>query len=264
MRILNAGEYTGDISNRITIDGSIITNTLYSNKKSYPDWHYHDNLHICFVFQNGKAETRNNSLYTQKGGSIFFYHAEEKHRWISSGPISKSANIEIGRAFLKKYELSEFDIKTAIQNNIDAKALILKIQKEMSFNNDRNDSTILSLLLELVSYSKASYNGTLPNWVTTLNELLHDNWNEQLSLAEMAQIAGVHPVTISKFFKKYFSCTLSEYQRKLKVNKSIQLIKNTEIPLSQIAFHCGFADQSHFIRNFKEMTGFLPKHFRAF
>ena len=264
MFILNKGEYTGEIISCINIDGSIVTNTHYSTKKNNSDWHYHENLHICFVFQGGKSETRHNSLYTKKDGSIFFYHSEEKHRWISPKLISKSANIEIGSDFLKKYNISEFDIKESIQENVDAKTLILKMQREM-LNSDESDcTTILMLLLELVSYSKNSQTKNIPKWVTILTNLLHDNWNEQMTLTEMATIIGVHPVTISKYFRNYFSCTLGEYQRKLKIDKSIQLIKNSKMSLSEIAFYCGFADQSHFIRNFKLKTGFLPKHFQQF
>ncbi len=264
MFVLNKGEYTGEIISRINIDGSIITNTHYSTKKNNSDWHYHKNLHICFVFQGGKAETRNNTLYTKKDGSVFFYHSEEKHRWISPQLISKSANIEIGSNFLKKYGLSELDIKKAIQENIDAKTLILKMQQEMLINDESCHATIQTLLLELVSYSKNSQPKNTPKWVTILTNLLYDNWNEQMTLTEMATIVGVHPVTISKYFRKYFSCTLGEYQRKLKIDKSIQLIKDSKMSLSEIAFYCGFADQSHFIRNFKKKTGFLPKTFQQF
>lgn len=97
-----------------------------------------------------------------------------------------------------------------------------------------------------------------------LKQLLHDKWNEVLSLQEIAGLVGAHPVTISKNFRKYFHCTLGTYQRRLKIEKSIDLIKNSTLSLSEIAFYCGFTDQSHFIRNFKELTGFLPKDYRKF
>ena len=264
MKQLTKGKYTGDVISKMAIDDSIITTTHYSSKKNNPNWHYHENLHICFVFQGGKAETKKETSYTQKGGSIFFYHAEETHRWISPNPISKSANIEIGQAFLNKYSLKESDIKKAIYSNVSAKTLMLKMQQEMVMKEVNSKTAIESLLLELVSFSKSSPSKKAPPWVIHLNELLHDQWNEPMSLPEIAFIVGVHPITISKFFRKYFSCTLGEYQRKLKIEKSIQLIKESQLSLTEIAFLCGFTDQSHFTRNFKKMTGFLPKDFQKF
>jgi len=134
----------------------------------------------------------------------------------------------------------------------------------MLAQNATNSTVIHSLLLELISGTKGLQGKGIPSWIMRLKELLHEHWNEQMTLQEMSVIVGVHPITISKFFRKFFACTLGEYQRKLKIEKSIQLIKNSDMTLSEIAFYCGFADQSHFIRNFKKMTGFLPKHFQNF
>ncbi|GAA3656436.1 helix-turn-helix domain-containing protein [Flavivirga jejuensis] len=83
-----------------------------------------------------------------------------------------------------------------------------------------------------------------------------------MSLNKRSKVVGLHTVTISKFFRKYFSCTLGEYQRKLKIDYSLELIKNSKMSLTEIPHYCGFTDQSHFTRIFNEMTGFLPKHFR--
>ena len=154
MKQLTKGKYTGDIVSKMTVEDSIITTTHYSSKKNNPNWHYHENLHICFVFQGGKAETKKETSYTQKGGSIFFYHAEETHRWISPNPVSKSANIEIGQVFLGKYSLKESDIKKAIHTNISAKTLMLKMQQEMILKDVNSSIAVESLLLELVSSSK--------------------------------------------------------------------------------------------------------------
>lgn len=264
MIVLNKGEYTGEVIHRLHIDGSTITNTHYSTRENNPEWHYHENLHICFVFEGGKAETKHQTTYSKKEGSLFFYQAEERHRWISPALVSKSANIEIERSFLKKYDLTEQDIKEAIETNVSAKALILKMQKELLFLDAHNYLHLQMLLLELVSKQKRSTNKSLPRWVILLKQLLHDTWNEVLSLQEIAVLVGAHPVTISKNFRKYFQCTLGTYQRRLKIEKSIDLIKNSESSLSEIAFYCGFTDQSHFIRNFKELTGFLPRDYRKF
>ncbi len=264
MIFLNKGEYTGEIVQSYQMDGSIITNTLYSTNKNNPDWHNHENLHICFVYEGGKAEKKNQTIYSKKEGSIFFYHSEEMHRWISPLPSSRSANIEIELSFLDKYDLTEESIKNAIENNISAKALILQMQSELLRSDVINHMSLEILLLELISYENQRKYLFSPQWVERLKGLLHDKWNEVVSLEEISNELAIHPVTISRNFRKYFNCTLSEYQRRIKVEKSIDLIKNTSLSLSEIAIYSGFSDQSHFIRNFKRLTGFLPKNYRKF
>ena len=98
--------------------------------------------------------------------------------------------------------------------------------------------------------------------IIQLQDLLHSRWNENLSLQELSTLINIHPVTISKYFPRYFSCTLGEYIRKVKVEKAVDLIKQEQMSLTALAYHCGFFDQSHFIRAFKTYTGFRPKEYQ--
>ncbi|MEL7530304.1 MAG: AraC family transcriptional regulator [Bacteroidota bacterium] len=264
MEVLNQGEYRGEIVFRRQFEDAIITHTHYAPSPQKGDWHYHENLHICLVFQKGRSETSKQTRYTQKGGSLFFYHAQERHRWTAAEPFAKSANIELGEDFLQANDLSEANIQTALSQRIDAKSLFLKIQKEMLANDRESQLALQALLLELVSFPVPERSSLPPAWVNKLSALLAEQWQEELSLPQIASILGVHPVTISKYFRKYFDCTLGTYRRKLKIEKSIALIKQGGQSLSEIAHYCNFADQSHFTRNFKAQTGFLPKDFRHF
>ena len=101
-----------------------------------------------------------------------------------------------------------------------------------------------------------------PPWVRCVKDAIHDRWDEKLSLKELSLVAGVHPITISKNIPKYFACSLGDYIRRVKIEKSLCLIKQKHATLTEVAFRSGFADQSHFIRTFKAATGFLPKEFR--
>ena len=50
--------------------------------------------------------------------------------------------------------------------------------------------------------------------------------------------------------------------RRIKIERSLALIESNQTNLTEIGFQCGFADQSHFIRTFKNQTGFSPKQFQ--
>ncbi len=260
-QILTQGQYTGKIQDQASINGSLITRTYYT-PNSNPDWHYHENLHIVFVFCDGLSQTKHKSIYTNHEGQMAFFHAGEVHRYLSDGPISRSANIELSSSFLKKYSLTEEDINSNILKQKMTKSMLLNILSELIKKDIGYQENILSTLLEFVSNpDSASLNR--PKWILSLNELLNDNWNQNLSLDELSTTLNIHPVTISKYFRKYFGCTLGQYKRKLRIEKSIDLIKNENWTLSSIAHHCGFSDQSHFIRNFKEQTNLLPNFYRT-
>jgi transcriptional regulator GlxA family with amidase domain len=91
---------------------------------------------------------------------------------------------------------------------------------------------------------------------------LRDSYAEKLSLRNLSNELNIHPVHLSRGFPKYFRCTFGEYVRKIRVEKSLSLLPNKNLSLTEIAFNCGFADQSHFLRCFKQINGITPSDYR--
>ena len=61
-------------------------------------------------------------------------------------------------------------------------------------------------------------------------------------------------------FKKYFGLTPKVFHRIFRFNEILQQIHNKQdLKWSQIAYEFGYADQSHFIKEFKEFSGFNPQ-----
>jgi AraC family transcriptional regulator len=158
-------------------------------------------------------------------------------------------------------DIAELNINAS--NSTDAKFALLKAYQECLTNDGYSQATIHGLLLNLMATTADVKSETLnPKWAGLVTDILNDRWNENISLNELATSVGVHPVTISKFFPKYFQCTLGEYVRKLRIEKATTLILRSQLSLTEIAHQCGFFDQSHFIRVFKDITGFLPNGYK--
>lgn len=260
--LLNKGSYTGYVTNRVSLENVVFSITNYNMGGNEGGLHYHENPHITFMFQGGDIEKRNCQSYERKAGDIFFYEAGEAHQTIFRTQSSKNLNIELEENFFVHNELSNNQMAESINTNLDAKFLVLKILEELHLNDADSRTSIALLMLDLIADTKKNVPNNKPDWTKEMSFLLSDRWDEQITLKELSIALKVHPVTISKNFRKYFSCTYGEFMRKLKIDKSISLIKNSNLSLTEIAFHCGFTDQSHFIKNFKFFTGFLPKDFR--
>ena len=254
--------FSSEITNNRYFEGLTAGTTSYQKCIVNDRFHSHDNPTICFMLHGGGVEKRNRHSYERYACDVRFYHAEEKHQSIIKVFPSKCVNLDLEEKFLNQYQISENLLNLAVTKNLDVKFLMLKIHSELLINDDLTNSSIKILLLSMLEEIQKSSNRKTPDWIINLHELLNDCWSEQPSLENLAAAVKVHPVTISKHFTRYFSCTLGEYLRKVKVNKSISLIKNSKLSLTEIALQCGFADQSHFTRNFKKITGFLPKDFR--
>lgn len=244
-------------------DTVIVSNVQY-NKPVSEDWHFHDRPHISLYLQGGNSESRKKKEIETKPGIVTCYNMYELHKNKKGFYPTKVLNIEFKNDFFLKYDLAFTHFKQAQYNNPDIKFSLLKIYNECLTNDCYSktsaDLTLLSLfnVSENDSYLKI----IIPSWLNTLKEILHDRLDEFVSLKELSEELKIHPVTISKYFPVYFNCTFGEYMRKIKVEKSLELLKNSSYNLVEISNICGFADQSHFIRTFKSYTSFLPSTYR--
>jgi hypothetical protein len=105
----------------------------------------------------------------------------------------------------------------------------------------------------------------IPGWAKSLKETIQDqiDTNLSLSLKEASEALQVHPAYLSREFSKYFdNLSFGDYIRKLRIDKAIGLLEQTNHSLSEIAYLTGFSDQSHFTRIFKKQTGQNPSDFK--
>ncbi|MVM38514.1 helix-turn-helix domain-containing protein [Spirosoma sp. HMF3257] len=188
-----------------------------------------------------------------------FYPAGEAHQTIQKQFPAQHINIELDDSFLSQYQLTNEQLGNGIQATSDCAIIILKLYREFQQTDCFSTASRGMLIHQLLNESRP---GFIPPWVNIVEELIQDRWHEAITLTDLATAADVHPVTISKYFPKYFQATMGEYMRKLRVTKAIALIKSPHLSLTDIAYQCGFADQSHFTRTFHQLTGFVPNRFR--
>jgi AraC family transcriptional regulator len=262
MHSLTKGTYTGRLDKSIC-DGNIFAcMTFYEDEAKHKTMHYHENPHISLVLNGGCIVKKREATYELLPGQSTFNKAGEYHQFTNVLP-SLIVNLEIEEDFLLCHGLSQNIYDELLHHNPDTRFMMLNVGKELNAADTFSVASIQMLLLGLIKTTKSQRKKeAYPDWLNTINAILQDCWNEPLTLQDLAIAAGVHPVTISKNFPKYFSCTLGAYMRKLKIEKALILIKSTKKSLTEIAFDCGFADQSHFTRTFKQLTGYLPHDYK--
>lgn len=268
MRELDAGKFLGSDVRTWEADSVWYSLARYDEslraQRQNPsnDWHSHRNPHLSFILKGGNVERRRRTVTDCLPGQLLFYHPGELHQNVNVLYPSKNFNVEMGETFFSKYDLSADDIDASIAASPGAKFTMLRIYKATLDRGGDAGLEIHSLLLSLLFEGEKEGSKAVPSWAGRVVETVNDRWDENLSLLELSREAGVHPTTISKHFPRYFSCTLGEYVRRLRVEKALVMIKRSNRPLTEVAHRCGFADQSHFTRVFKETTGLLPKSYR--
>lgn len=258
---LQKGKYLAPHYNTYALDNILVGVTKYNTPVETGQWHRHENCLLSYVLFGGNLELRKQQQIERTSGSANFYQAYEPHQNIYKQFPSKHISLEISQSFLQQHHISIQDLEKLVQQNHLIGFTFTQILKELLLN-DHLENNVEMLVLELIAQVHQITPRQQPLWIKMIKEILHDRWNEQVTLDEMAQQAGVYPSSISKHFRKYFGCTLGRYTRQLRVTKAIEMMQNTRLSLTEIAYSCGFSDQSHFIRVFRQVTGFNPKKFR--
>jgi len=72
----------------------------------------------------------------------------------------------------------------------------------------------------------------------------------------------LHPAYLASLFKKEVGETFANYVTRRRVETAKALLTRTEYTYSQIAYSLSFCSQSHFIKVFREGTGYTPRQYR--
>ena len=83
-----------------------------------------------------------------------------------------------------------------------------------------------------------------------------------ISLHELAATAGLSASHFARAFKQSEGTSPHRYVVNRRLQQALQLLARTELPLSEIANATGFADQSHFSRQFRKHIGVTPSSYR--
>lgn len=105
----------------------------------------------------------------------------------------------------------------------------------------------------------------IPEWVVGLKALIQDqiDTNLSLTLKDLSKDLDVNPSYVSREFSRYFdNLSYGDYIRKLRIERSLELLRTTAYSLTEIAYLTGFSDQSHFTRIFKQQMGETPSGFK--
>lgn len=136
----------------------------------------------------------------------------------------------------------EDDIITAIQRAqkvFDEK----KVLKELNGDTDSRDTIGSETYLRIIDY-------------------VHDNYKDEISLNQLAELFHTNPSYLSKMFKKECGVNFSVYLNQLRLDYACKLMKQTQLTVNEISEMCGFNNYVYFARLFKSKIGMTPTEYR--
>jgi AraC family transcriptional regulator len=263
MRTLSRGKYLGEQTDTLSYKNIIISKTEYQQREDQ-NWHYHENSFFAYFLKGSNREFRRSGELTCSAGTLLFYKPEEIHRNQNYAFGSKIFHLEIDKSWFGDNSLRPENIKYSEIKNIFAKNVFINIINEFSIRDELSEDSIENLLLYLWNLLSRNDQSKkyIPAWVKRFRSIQHDCIESKPTLAYISKQLDIHPVTLSREFPLYYHCSFGDYIRQLRIEKSLQLLARKSMPVSEVAFLCGFSDTSNFIRTFKKLKAVTPGIYR--
>ena len=89
------------------------------------------------------------------------------------------------------------------------------------------------------------------------------NYQRELTVDEIASVCRLNRSYFSKLFKESKGCPPQEFLIRLRLSKAAEMMKTTSASIGDIAVACGYPNQLHFSRAFRQRYGVSPREWRG-
>jgi two-component system response regulator YesN len=172
----------------------------------------------------------------------------------------KTKNIDLSEAHVMVNSCIYHILRIAYERNIRLNNILLHEKgRESSLGDlkkhitDILDKTI-SLMLEDRRRNSRSY-------LYNVKAYIDSHFERELTVTYLAEREFLEAGYLGEAFIRQFGCSISEYQHRLRIEKAIGLMKNTDMKLSDIATAVGYNNYNNFFTHFEKITKKKPTQY---
>ena len=136
------------------------------------------------------------------------------------------------------------DLNEALLN---AREIIYKKRSVISRNSDIENAIDIST-------DEAIKDST----VVEMINFIKNNYQDKISISDLSKKLAYSESMLNRKFKKEVHITFNEYLNRYRINKAIELLKNSDYNITEISYMCGYSSAKYFSRVFKKYLGISP------
>jgi len=152
----------------------------------------------------------------------------------------KAAFIKIRSCYLEQQHGFELELKAALFNFL---GLLFQCAPYCT-DNDKGNSEAAEKIKLVLQY-------------------IQEHYQKPISISELAKLCNFSDYYFMHFFKKYVDMTSIEYLNKYRLSMTLEQLKHSSAPVTNIALENGFNNISYYNRLFKKQFGITPREYRC-
>jgi AraC family transcriptional regulator len=229
--------------------------------------HAHPTAGFCLVIDGTYSERYGARSLDCRQRTVTFSPAGAEHRNVFTKAAAHCFTIDVPASWIERLGASSMVLRDPIAYNGGALVpLAERLLRECRTDDDVSPLVVEGLVLEMIGTAARNVRDVQEPSVTPAirraRELLEAHYAETISLADIANATGRHPVYVATQFRRAYGETIGAFVRRLRVESACRDLAHPDRPLADVALAAGFANQSHFTRVFKRTLGVTPGAYR--
>lgn len=262
-----------------------------SHQHDLTEKEHHHNFEELTIILNGHGVHNIDGVnYPVTAGDVFVIHDKQKHYFHSMNSIEFinimfiKQNMQLPEGDLRKvpgYNAlfllePQYRVKHNFKSHLHLNRkqiltlipIIDKIEAECNSETIGSQILLYSAFLELIVQLARAYSQPDTEEAKSLLRighiigLLETEYTRKWGLEELLEIAHMSKSNFLRIFKKATQTSPVDYLTKVRIQRSMKLLRTTDSSIMQIAIAVGFEDSNYFTRRFKEINNVSPSAFR--
>jgi AraC-like DNA-binding protein len=253
------------------------------------DFHFHNECQLVYIVSGSGTRIIGDSVENYQEGDLAFVGPNVPHVWYSKTSPNQEEQMAISIAlyinpetvaenlkpFIDTQTLASFFEQSARGINIvgEKKEVISKILQESLHQKEVSLLASFLKILELLMDSKdiiwlnepslmKTYSSKNQGRVAKLMHFLQENFRTEITLEQAASVADLQLHSFCRFFKQLTHHTFSDFLNEIRIGFACKLLQQSDLPVTQVAYECGYSNISYFNRTFKKIHGITPREYR--
>lgn len=247
-------------------------------------FHMHKELELILVLRGDGNVSNEKTEVSVKQGDVLLFDSGQIHELNGGEEGLLLLAVQISRNFCKRYcpqlrstrflgnLLNPFFAENELQElrNTMLQGFSAYMDKSMSgsFGCMAKLNTVFEKLLRCVPYQILDQTQQV-NRMKTQERVrrillyIQEHYREPIRLTDIAALENLSESHVSRFFREQLNITLQDYLTRLRVEAAMQMLKNTALSSTSIAYECGFSDPKYMNRGFEKLLGMHPNQWRS-
>ena len=124
-------------------------------------------------------------------------------------------------------------------------------------------SRLTQLLCAVIRSVDSSAYPEVPESIISIRKYMQENFTEGITLDDLSKEFSISKYHLQRQVKKYLGQSPTDYIINLRLTHSKELLRTTELPVSEVAYSSGFNNVSYYIKLFHRMESVTPQQYRA-